>query len=146
MELGRKAWWRRGQSTVEFAVVFPLLMVVAVVGVNALLFFGECASFDRVARQTVRTVAASPAYGQSVASSCSQVESLLADAYNKDYLQVSVQASGSWEGYATFVCTLTFSPTLFGLGLKDQVFGVPLPKLHHQVELTVDVYKPGVLL
>lgn len=48
----------RGQMTVELAVVFPALLAVAVIAVNALLFFSECAAFDRVAREAVRLHAA----------------------------------------------------------------------------------------
>ena len=42
--------WRAGQMTVEFVVAFPVLIAVAVVAVNACLFFSECAAFDMVAR------------------------------------------------------------------------------------------------
>ena len=68
-----------GQMTVEFAVAFPVFVIVAVIAVNALLFFSDCAAFDRLARES-------------------------------------------------------------------SVFGVALPVLEHSVSLTVDTYKPGVLL
>ena len=83
----------RGQMTVELAVVFPALLAVAVIAVNALLFFSECAAFDRVAREAVRLHAASPAYGQGLEQSCAQVaqtveQALVAQADGADYLGV----------------------------------------------------------
>ena len=36
-----------GQATVELAVVLPVVIIVAVIAVNALTFFGACAAFDR---------------------------------------------------------------------------------------------------
>ena len=105
----------RGQMTVELAVVFPALLAVAVIAVNALLFFSECAAFDRVAR-------------------------------DRPYLGTRVAVEGTADGHARFTATIEFSPTLFGLGLKSSVLGVALPRLEHAVSLTVDPYKPGMLL
>ncbi|MEG1098291.1 MAG: TadE/TadG family type IV pilus assembly protein, partial [Raoultibacter sp.] len=68
-----------GQMTVEFAVVFPVLIIVAVIAVNALLFFSECAAFDRVARDAMRVYAASPEYGQTPDQACARVRAVLDD-------------------------------------------------------------------
>ena len=57
-----------------------------------------------------------------------------------------LQACLLYTSHARFTATIEFSPTLFGLGLKSSVFGVSLPHLEHAVSLTVDPYKPGVLL
>ena len=135
-----------GQSTVEFAITFPALMIVAVIAINACLFLGDCAAFDRVARQSVRVVATSPAYGQSVGMSISQIQSMLDVSFDRSNLQSSVSANGTSEGFVTFTATLDFSPTLFGLGLKQEVFGVALPHLSHSVDMTVSTYKPGVFM
>ena len=137
---------RAGQMTVEFAVVAPVLLAVAVIAVNALLFFSDCAAFDRVARQAVRICATSPAYGQGLEQSRAQVASLIEGSLDQPYLDSRVAVEGAAGGHATFSATLEFSPTLFGLGLKSSVFGVALPHLEHTVALTVDAYKPGVVL
>ena len=50
--------------TVEFVVAFPAMLAIALVAMNALLFFSECASFDRLARQSICVHAAAPAYGK----------------------------------------------------------------------------------
>ena len=127
--------------TVELAVVFPVLLAVAVIAVNALLFFSECAAFDRVAREAVRVHAASPACGQGLEQSCA-----LVSAFDRPYVGTRVAVEGTAGGHARFTATIEFSPTLFGLGLQSSVFGVSLPHLEHAVSLTVDPYKPGVLL
>lgn len=135
-----------GQMTVELAVVFPLLMVVAVVAVNAVLFFSECAAFDRLVRDAVRVHATSPAYGQSLEQSRALVADTLGQASDRPYLEVRVVVEGVQGGYARFTATLEFSPTLFGLGLRSSVFGVALPRLKHSASMTVDPYRSGVLL
>ncbi len=96
--------------TVELAAAFPVLIAVAVVAVNALLFFSECGAFD------------------------------------KPFEQVSVAVRGTEGGHVEFEGTLELAPTLFGLGLKQSVFGVSLPSLSHRTAFVVDCYKPGVLV
>lgn len=136
----------RGQATVELAVALPVVIIVAVIAVNAMLFFSECAAFDRIARDAVRSQATSPAYGQDVEQSAALIEASIGESFDEPYLASRVVASNGGAGHTTFTATLEFSPTLFGMGLKSQVFGVRLPHLEHSVSLTVDTYKPGVLL
>ena len=135
-----------GQMTVEMAVAFPVLIVVAAIAMNAVLFFSECAQFDRLARQAVRVHATAPAYGANAATSCAAVEQELKAAFARPYVQVSVARAETALGFDRYTATIEFSPTLFGMGLRDQVFGVPLPHLVHEVSYTVDTYKPGVLI
>ncbi len=135
----------RGQMTVELLVVLPVVLIVAVVAVNALTFFGDCAAFDRVARNAVRLCAASPAYGQDAGRSAEEVRAVIEEALGRGNLSVGVGVSGGALGHATYTATLTYAPTLFGLGLRDEVLGVRLPRLEHQVSMTVDPYKPGML-
>lgn len=135
-----------GQMTVEFAVAFPVFVIVAVIAVNALLFFSDCAAFDRLARDAVRICAASPAYGQTLDNSVALVADTLEGSFERDNLSIDVTAEGAAAGHTRFTATVRFAPTLFGLGLKSSVFGVALPALEHSVSLTVDTYKPGVLL
>ncbi len=141
---GRRA---SGQMTVEFAVALPVLIVVAVIAVNALSFFGVCAAFDEDFRDLVRVHATSPAYGQDVGQSCAAVEDGLAQTLQtQSNVSAHVAVRSAAGGHMTFTGTVEYAPTLFGLGLKDSVFGVSLPKLMHEEEFTVDCYKPGVLL
>ena len=77
--------------TVELAVVFPVLLAVAVIAVNALLFFSECAAFDRVAREAVRVHAASPACGQGLEQSCALVSQTVEQAFDRPYVGTRVR-------------------------------------------------------
>lgn len=141
--------WRRtesGQMTVELALAFPVVIIIAVIAVNAVLFFSECAAFDNVFRDAMRVHATSPAYGQGSDQSCAHIETTLAEAFDRPYVACRVGVAGAAGGHTCFSATLEFSPTLFGLGLKSSVFGVALPPLSHEVSMTVDCYKPGVLL
>ena len=135
-----------GQMTVEMAVVFPVLVVVAAIAVNAVLFFSECAQFDRLARQAVRIHATAPAYGEDPDTCCAAVEQELDRAFDRPYLEVGVSRASTALDFDEYTAVLEFSPTLFGMGLRDQVFGVSLPRLSHTVVYIVDTYKPGVLI
>ena len=135
-----------GQMTVEMAVAFPVLIVVAAIAVNAVLFFSECAQFDRLARQSVRIHATTPAYGENADTCCAAVEQELQAAFDRPYLQVSVEHAATALDFEEYTATIRFWPTLFGMGLRSQVFGVPLPSLTHSVTYTVDTYKPGVFI
>lgn len=146
--LGSKLRRDDGQMTVELVAMIPVIIAIAAIAVNALLFFSECAAFDRVARNAIRIQAAAPAYGQDVQESCALVLATVEDSMRlaeKDYLEADVAASGSSGAKTTYKATLLFSPTLFGLGLKSSIFGVSLPRLEHSTELSVETYRPGML-
>ncbi len=135
-----------GQMSVEFVVAFPVMIAIAAIAVNAMAFFGICAAFDNDFRDLVRVHATSPAYGQDIAQSCTAIEQGLAATFEgKDTVVAHVSAQAVSRGHTTFTGTVEFSPTLFGLSLKDSIFGVSLPKLVHREEFTVDCYKPGVI-
>ena len=134
----------RGQMTVELMAVLPVAITIAVIAVNVLVFFGDCAEFDRVARNAVRVYATSPTYGvhagQSQASIAAAVQSEIDSAY--DRVEVSYEGLG-W-GLTRYTATLDYAPNLFGLGMRESVLGVPLPHLKHSTSLVVDTYKPGI--
>ena len=136
----------RGQASVELMVALPVMIAVAAIVVNALLFFSDCAAFDRLAHQAVRVHAASPTYGQDAQRSRELVQAELERAFARDNLAVSVAVESASGGRLSFRATLRFSPTLFGMGLRSEVFGVQLPELSHTVEFVVDQYKPGVIV
>ena len=138
MDVLRKERGDAGQATVELAVVLPVAIVLAVIVVNALSFFEACAAFDQLARQAICAYAPSPDAGQGPA----EVEGAL----GTSNLAIEVTVQGRAGSYQRYCGRLSFAPTLFGLGLKDEVFGVSLPRLVHEVDLTVDAYRPGVLL
>ncbi len=136
----------RGQMTIEFVVVFPVLLVIALISTNVVLLFSECAGFDREFRQEVARLAPSPAYGQTAQDIASQISGDLARSFSRDYLDVSVSAATSADGLATYEGVITFTPTLFGAGRLTGAFGVRFPQMQHHRKILVDQYRPGVLI
>lgn len=140
--------WRgdeNGQMTVELLAMLPVVIVIALVSVNALVFFSECAAFDRAGRNAVRSCATSPAYGQSLADSVDRVREVLEEQMDAENLSCEVGVEQDLLGHALFTLKLVYRPTLFGLGLRDRVLGVELPALEHTKSIVVDAYKPGML-
>ena len=144
--MGMKLKSEAGQMTVELAVAFPVLIIVAVIAVNACAFLVDCAVFDRVAHEAVRVHATSPAYRQGAAQSCALVEQEVRDAVDADNVEISVTYGSAGHDLQRFTATLQYFPTLFGMGLRSEVFGVALPSLTHSTSYVVDVYKPGVVI
>ena len=136
----------RGQMTIEFVAVFPVLLVVALISTNVVLFFSECAGFDREFRQEVARLAPSPAYGQTAQDVAGQINGDLAHSFSRDYVDVSVSAATSADGLVTYEGVITFAPTLFGSGRLTGAFGVQFPRMQHHRKISVDQYRPGVLL
>ncbi len=138
--------FERGQMTIELAIAIPVLIIVAVIAVNALTFFVQCAEFDRVTHEAVRTYAVSPSYGQGIDQSCTQIEQAIRDAIDESNIDIQVNYGGAGFDFNSFTATLEYHPTLFGLGLRSEVFGVALPTLSHTTSYVVDVYKPGLIV
>lgn len=141
----RRLLGSEGQMTVGLAVALPVVLAVALVSYNALAFFSECARFDRLARNAVRICAVSPACEQGVSERAAAVETLVADAMSAEGVSVSVAIAAAPEG-ERYDVVLEYEPTLFGLGLRGNLFGVDFFTLRHVACLTVDSYDPGVLL
>lgn len=135
----------RGQATVELAVVLPVVIIVAVIAINALSFLGACAAFDRIAHQAVCALGPSPASGQSASSVAAEVSAAVENQVGADNVAVSVTAREDWGGMTWFTARLEYWPTLFGLGLRQSVFGVPLSPLVHETTFAVMRYQPGIL-
>ena len=135
----------QGQMTVELAVTMPVLIIVAVIAVNACTFFYHCAVFDRISHGAARVYAASPAYGEGPEQACASIEQTLRTQLDAPNLEVDVAYSQVGADFDEFRATLSYQPTLFGLGLRSEVFGVALPTLEHTSVYVVDSYKPGVV-
>lgn len=146
MGVMRKLRSESGQMTIEVAVAFPVLIAVAVIAANVMTFFSECAVFDRVAREAVRVYAAAPAAGQTVDQSVSLVQQSIRSQLDEPNLEVEVSHGMTGPDLDEYTASLEFYPTLFGMGLRSQVFGVQLPHLTHSVDYVIDSYKPGVII
>ena len=146
MGVRRRIRSQSGQMTIEVAVALPVLIVVAVIAVNAMTFFSECAAFDRLVHEAVRVHATAPAYRQGADQSCALVEQAVRGQLDADNLSISVAHGVTGADFDEYTATLEYYPTLFGLGLRSEVFGVSLPHLSHETRLVVDSYRPGVIV
>lgn len=143
--LGRGCADESGQMTIEFMAMLPVMIAVACIGMNAVTFFSECAAFDIQAKNAIRTYASSPGYGQDTQVAVGKIATALESSFCGNALNVSVEARNAGSGMTTYDATLSYAPNLFGMGLRDSVLGVSLPRLHHTASLTVRSYKPGML-
>mgnify|MGYP001667791150 CR=1 FL=1 len=135
-----------GQMTIEFVVLFPIMLVIALIAFNSVLFLSECAAFDRIFRESVSVLAPSPASDESSDRICAQVEEGLDRFTQKDHLSCSVSANGRSDGMVVYSGTIFFTPTIFGAYPLRSVFGVALSPIEHTTQIAVDAYKPGVFL
>ena len=148
----------RGQAAVEMAVVLPVLLAVVGIAINLMVFLGDCARFDRVAAEAVRTQAASPGYGQYGTSSReAAVKAQIERVFDgSDYLSFSVAVSESGtQGNAAgdgitfslnprlevYICTMNYRPWGFG----NSFFGIQFSGISHTRHYVIDPYRPGVL-
>ena len=143
--MGRRGWGASGQMTVELMAVLPVALAIAVIAVNALLFFSDCASFDRLARNAVRIYATSPTYGAQAGQSQASIQQMLQGEFDASYQRVEVSYAGVSGGLTRYTATLDFAPNLFGMGMRDSFMGVALPHLVHSTSLVVDTYRPGLV-
>ena len=93
MEPTLKQSGSRGQMTIEFALLFPVMLMIALIACNSILFLSECASFDRIFRESVCVFAPSPASEETTGQICAHIEEALAQFNERDYLSCSVSAS-----------------------------------------------------
>lgn len=137
----------RGQMMVELCVVFPVVVVIALIAVNALTFFGDCARFDRLAHNSIRVASSSPNHSLSSADQIGEdVLAQLNEGMAEGNLDISINVSVTVENYMRYEMELVYHPTLFGLSMRSEIFGVSLPSLSHRIEYTVDPYRAGAFL
>ena len=136
----------RGQGTVEFAIAMPVLLAIAAICLNAMIFLGDCTMFDRTFRQAVRAYAVSPAYGQSAEQACGQISAALQRGFSRDDLSAHVGCESAAGGHLVFTATLDYPPTFFGYSLDLGFLGISLPHATHSDRYAIDSYKPGVVI
>ncbi len=150
----------RAQATVEMAVVTPVLLVLALIVYNLMLFVCASARFDRVAPDIVIARGVSPS-GESggdakVSDASSEIEDALKGAmggYDVE-VEVSCVAGGGVQeerGLAlvgalrTYRCTFRMKPLPSGLTIAGVSMGAP-SVLEQSREVTIDPWRPGVIV
>ena len=134
----------QGQMTLEFMVMLPVILMIVFVAYNTILFFSECASFDRVFRQSVVSQTISPHAYQD--NQMSVLDEALQANFDHDYLTWEISAVGEAGSIQTYTAKLFFTPTFFGNGAIHSIFELQLPPLTHHVQVAVNPYKPGIFL
>lgn len=126
--------------TVEAAVVLPTMIALAFILVNALVFVGDCVAFDIVARDAVRMQADDGYEGvQSEAEVRARIEGRLSMAHET----VEVMCERTALGHVRYVAATAFSPPFLR---GASVFGLNVPPLRHEVQVTVSPYRKGVVI
>ena len=134
-----------GQMTVELAIVFPILIIIGVLAVNILSFVSTCSSFDRFVKNETRRIASTPLISETSEDCKNNILTSIGSKFNANNLEVECTQENQGE-YVKYICKLKWYPTLFGLGLKRDVFGISLPCLTHEESLCVDEFRAGDLL
>ena len=145
----------RAQAMVEMVVVVPVLLALALITYNIMLFLSAVARFDRIAPDIVLAHAAAP-MGASEAFAADKAASELERAMGSYDVDVSVICVEDGQtgaealfvlvgGQRTYRCTLAFTPWPSGFTIAGVSLGAPL-KLEHVREVVVDPWRPGVVM
>ena len=148
----------RAQATVEMAVVIPVLLVLALIVYNIMLFVAATARFDRIAPDIVAAHAVSPS-GESDGSTDdsvgvieSQIEGAMAG-YDVE-IEVTCTEGGASSGddlltliggLRTYRCSMRMRPWPSSLSIAGVDLGAPVALAHHR-DVTVDPWRPGVVM
>lgn len=146
----------RAQATVEMAVVTPVLIVLALIVYNLMVFMAATARFDRVAPDAVLAHAVSPVSdGDAAAAGTDTVRLQLERAMEGYAVEIEVvEETGDAESDAllslvgaqrTYRCAMVYRPWPQGLGIAGVSMGAPL-SLRHERPVTVDPWRPGVVM
>ena len=153
MGVGAVLYEERAQATVEMAVVAPVLLALALIVYNVMVFAGAVARFDRVVPDIVLAHAVAPE-GEGDKSSVDasvRVQSEIQAAMQGYNLQVEVSASSdggllSLSGtFRTYACVMYYEPWPRLLSIAGVSLGTPA-KLSHERAVTVDPWRPGVVM
>lgn len=128
-----------GQMTVEFAVVFPVMVIAAFIALQGMAFAGDCAAFDIVARDAIRRQADD---GYEGALGAGEVGVSIEEALALDHVEVEVTCEKNLLGHVRYEARMLYTPPLLE-GVS--VFGASVPRLTHEVSLTVSPYRKGVV-
>lgn len=147
----------RAQAVVEMAVVAPVMVVLALIVYNVMVFSAATARFDRVAPDVVLAHGVSPEGGEGAgtASAARTVEAQLAAAMEGYDVEVEVRVDEAGEGggsvlslvgsLRTYSCTMRYAPWPSGFSIASVSLGAPV-FLTHERAVTVDPWRPGVVL
>ena len=148
----------RAQATVEMAMITPVLLVLALIVYNVMIFAGAVARFDRVVPDIVLAHAVSPGGegDDSVVDASATVQAQIQDTMEGYELQIEVsseQGTAATDGgllslsgtFRTYTCTMRYEPWPGSLSIAGFSLGAPAV-LTHERAVTVDPWRPGVVM
>ncbi len=147
----------RAQATVEMAVVTPVLLVMALIVYNLMVFASATARFDRIAPDIVLAHGVAPSgdgdegTGVTTASIQGEIAEAMGD-YDVE-VEVSVeQGSEQTEGLLSLVgamrsyrCEMRYRPWPSNWSIAGVSLGAPL-ELAHVRDVVVDPWRSGVVV
>lgn len=148
----------RAQATVEMAVVTPVLLVLALIVYNVMIFASAVARFDRVVPDIVLAHAVAPegeGDERSIDASAT-VQAQIQNAMEGYDLQIEVsseQGAATSDGgllslsgtFRTYTCTMHCEPWPSSLSIAGLSLGAPA-QLSHERVVTIDPWRPGVVM
>ena len=148
----------RAQATVEMAVVTPVLLVLALIVYNVMIFAGAVARFDRVVPDIVLAHAVAPSGegDESSIDASATVQTQILNAMEGYDLQIEVsseQGAATSDGgllslsgtFRTYTCTMHYEPWPSSLSIAGLSLGAPA-QLSHERVVTIDPWRPGVVM
>ena len=139
MRLGVPVAEDKAQATVEMAVVLPVLLILAILVYNVMLFACAVARFDHVVADVVMAQAVSPPGDSGATDGAARVAASLEEAM--EGYRVSISVAGELH---TYRCEMRFQPWPGALSIAGVSLGAPL-ELTHTRSITVDPWRPGVV-
>ena len=143
----------RAQATVEMAVVTPVLLVLALIVYNVMIFASAVARFDRVVPDIVlaHAVASEGEGDESSADASATVQTQILNAMEGYDLQIEVsseQGAKASDGgllslsgtFRTYTCTMHYEPWPTFLSIAGVSLGAPTT-LSHERAVTVDPWR-----
>ncbi len=144
----------RAQATVEMAVVTPVLLVLALIVYNVMIFASAVARFDRVVPDIVlaHAVASEGEGDESSADASATVQTQILNAMEGYGLQIEVSSEQGAEAsdggllslsgtFRTYTCTMHYEPWPTSLSIAGVPLGAPTT-LSHERAVTVDPWRP----
>ena len=144
----------RAQATVEIAVVTPVLLVLALIVYNVMIYASAVARFDRVVPDIV--LAPSGEGDESSVDASATVRTQILNAMEGYTLQIEVSSEQGAEAsdggllslsgtFRTYTCTMHYEPWPTSLSIAGVPLGAPTT-LSHERAVTVDPWRPGVVM
>ena len=143
----------RAQATVEMAVVTPVLLVLALIVYNVMVFASAVARFDRVVPDIVLAHAVAPE-GEGDENSIDASVTVQTQILNAmEGYDLQIEGAPTSDGglrslsgtFRTYTCTMHYEPWPSSLSIAGLSLGAPA-QLSHERVVTIDPWRPGVVM